>query len=367
MNLLFVDCAPFVGGAQESLLTLMAELARMNHNVHLACAATPLATRAADANISVHPFTCRHWTATSMGALAFLVDKLKNKGTFKKLLETVNPQLVHLNSVRSALLFPHTSIPTIIHDRDLKIPAFVPKHLAKNHPNVIAISNAVAEKWRLHGIQPTVIHNPFPISEWRQFNSVASKEDGSQRTSNVLLVADFVPWKRHERFIRAVAELKKLLPNVTAVIKGRTRNPQGERLLRQLKGLAESLDLHQTIVFDTDNVSALPTIAKAQVVVSTACNEPFGRTIVEALALGKPVVALNSGGIGDILHDCPAATLLPDNADHADVANAMRQWLNYPNRDSIADNARKTASAFDVSRIVPIVLETYETIITQSR
>jgi glycosyltransferase involved in cell wall biosynthesis len=42
----------------------------------------------------------------------------------------------------------------------------------------------------------------------------------------------------------------------------------------------------------------------ADVVVTLAPREPFGRTVVEAIACGVPVVGSNTGGIGEILQQC---------------------------------------------------------------
>ena len=52
----------------------------------------------------------------------------------------------------------------------------------------------------------------------------------------------------------------------------------------------------------------------ADVVVTLAPREPFGRTVVEAIACGVPVVGSNSGGIGEILNDfAPQWTVDPNN------------------------------------------------------
>jgi glycosyltransferase involved in cell wall biosynthesis len=52
----------------------------------------------------------------------------------------------------------------------------------------------------------------------------------------------------------------------------------------------------------------------ADVVVTLAPREPFGRTVVEAIACGIPVVGSNTGGIGEILHNfAPHWTVDPHN------------------------------------------------------
>ena len=68
----------------------------------------------------------------------------------------------------------------------------------------------------------------------------------------------------------------------------------------------------------------------ADIVVTLAPREPFGRTIVEAIACGVPVVGSNTGGINEILHNfAPEWTVNPDNSVSAaktivDVVNNSR-------------------------------------------
>ena len=52
----------------------------------------------------------------------------------------------------------------------------------------------------------------------------------------------------------------------------------------------------------------------AHIVVTLAPREPFGRTVVEAIACGVPSVGSRSGGIGEILnHFAPHWTVDPNN------------------------------------------------------
>ena len=53
----------------------------------------------------------------------------------------------------------------------------------------------------------------------------------------------------------------------------------------------------------------------ADIVVTLAPREPFGRTVVEAVACGVPVVGSNTGGINEILQNfAPEWTVNPDDA-----------------------------------------------------
>jgi glycosyltransferase involved in cell wall biosynthesis len=57
--------------------------------------------------------------------------------------------------------------------------------------------------------------------------------------------------------------------------------------------------------------------------------EPFGRTLVEAMLAGVPVIATNAGAAPDILEDGKAGTLIPPN-DPAALARAIAAVLAKP-------------------------------------
>lgn len=64
----------------------------------------------------------------------------------------------------------------------------------------------------------------------------------------------------------------------------------------------------------------------ADVVVTLAPREPFGRTVVEAIACGTPVIGSQTGGVGEILRNFASHwTVSPDNAEQ--VAKAILQTV----------------------------------------
>ncbi|HQC52380.1 MAG TPA: glycosyltransferase, partial [Lentisphaeria bacterium] len=90
--------------------------------------------------------------------------------------------------------------------------------------------------------------------------------------------------------------------------------------------------------------------AAADIMFACARHEPFGRTIVEALALGKPIVATPTAGAPEIIADCPAITIAGD--DHAALAKALAAWLSPERRQQCAAAARARAECFSMTRHV---------------
>ncbi len=363
LNILLIDCAPFTGGAQESFWTLATHLPPDVCRPLLVTAdATPngLAERAALQSFPYCPITARHWPASLKGLLQYYQDNRRFEPLFDKTVADFQPAIIHANCIRSALLLPpDCRLPILLHDRDVAFPFFITRLIANRFHNlhIVAISPLVAEKWR--SLLPEdyihVIPNGFDL------NAIAATQPAMKNDSatfRLLQVADFSPWKRHDRFLSLLAKLKTLIPNMKAVIKGRIRDQQGERLLNDLKQTASKLGLDDILTFNTADESALPEIAAADVVVSCSDGEPFGRTIVEALALGKPVAACRGGGLDALLADCPAFSAVSPEKLH----DAILQWLPPEKRHAIAPQAIHAAQAFSIERHVMEITGIYKNI-----
>ena len=363
LNILLLDCAPFTGGAQESFWTLATHLPPdVCRPLLMTADATPhgLAERAALQLFPYRPFTARHWPASLNGLLQYYQDRRRFEPLFDKTVADFQPDVIHANCVRSALLLPpNCHLPILLHDRDGAFPFFITRLVANRFHNlhVVAISPLVAEKWRslLTKDRIHVVPNGFDLKTIADTQPAVKNDSASFR---LLQVADFSPWKRHDRFISLLAQLKTQIPNMKAVIKGRIRDQQGERFLNNLKQTASKLGIDDILTFNTADESALPEIAAADVVVSCSDGEPFGRTIIEALALGKPVAACRGGGLDALLADCPAFSAVPPDKLH----DAVLQWFPTEKRQAVTPQAIRSAQAFSIERHVAEITGIYKNI-----
>ena len=359
LNILLLDCAPFTGGAQKSFWSLVSMLPGSGCSP-LLMAADGLAEQTRDATFPCQKITARHWPASLKGLWQYWQDSRAFVPLFDETVASFKPCLVHANCIRSALLLPaDCRLPVLLHDRDSHFPFFFVRLVANRFPNlhVIAISPLVAEKWR--GLLPDdrlhIVPNGFDLQAIANTQPAVKNDSASFR---LLQVADFSPWKRHDRFLTLLAQLKQQIPGLKAVIKGRIRDRQGEHLLNDLKQSAANLGLNDILSFNTADESALPEIAATDVVVSCSDGEPFGHVIIEALALGKPVVSCIGGGLDSFLSDCPAFMAIPPEK----FQDAILQWLPVEKRQAAIPIAQTAAEAFSIERHVADIVEIYRQI-----
>jgi glycosyltransferase involved in cell wall biosynthesis len=92
--------------------------------------------------------------------------------------------------------------------------------------------------------------------------------------------------------------------------------------------------------------------AVASVVVLPSLAESFGLVVIEAMGLGKPVVAARTGGIPELIADGRTGWLVPP-ADADALASALVQVLQHPDAAaSVARAGRASAEGFGLERMV---------------
>jgi glycosyltransferase involved in cell wall biosynthesis len=82
---------------------------------------------------------------------------------------------------------------------------------------------------------------------------------------------------------------------------GGASDAEEERYLDELRGLA--CRLLANVEFMGHRTDAMQLIANAHVFVMTALNEGFGRVLVEAMHVGTPIVAVDSGSVAEVVGD----------------------------------------------------------------
>jgi glycosyltransferase involved in cell wall biosynthesis len=91
--------------------------------------------------------------------------------------------------------------------------------------------------------------------------------------------------------------------------------------------------------------------------------EPFGRVILEAMAMAKPIVATKSGGTLEQIEHEHSGLLVP-MGDHQSMANAIKKYttdMKWAN--SIGDNALERLNGFfSIANMVKGVEDVYEEI-----
>ena len=134
-----------------------------------------------------------------------------------------------------------------------------------------------------------------------------------------LSVGSLLPHKRHRLSIEALS----LVPDARLVIVGRGRAMDLLWRMASILGVTDRIDIVDVVGDD----ELLELYAGCRAVVFTAVHEPFGMVALEALAAGKPLIAVDEGGFTEVV-DASCAVLTP--AEPPALARAMQAFLDRP-------------------------------------
>lgn len=361
-RILLIDTAPFSGGAQRSFLDLVEELNGGPFAPIVASGdAEPggVQRECRRLGIPCDPLVLGHWPHSLSGACRALPELWRGCYQLRRLLSQRRVDLVYANGIRSALLCTFAlprGLPLVYHHRDFTCPRWALRRAVAHAQRTVVASEFIRRAClarldpALHGRFEVIPNGLDLVATQRAAGEYRYREQTgfpAQRPI-VALVADMLPWKRHRLFIDAFALARAERPDLFAFVIGGTRDDRGEVYEEALFRHAEGLGLLPHLAFTGAIDSALPLLDAADVVLSVAENEPFGRSVLEALTLGKPVVVTPGGGPAEIVAGCAAAKVVA--AEAPALARAILDWLAHPDRAQVAEQARRTAAEFSLDR-----------------
>jgi glycosyltransferase involved in cell wall biosynthesis len=230
--------------------------------------------------------------------------------------------------------------------------------------SVVAVSRSVADDAR-RVLGPKVpiraIHNAVDVRRFApgpgdgsMLDRAAGFGDAPPGTVRVGLVATFARWKGHEVFFEAIARIPVDRPGRVYVIGGPIYRSSGSQWsMDELKLEATRRRVADRVGFVgpvDDPAGALRSLDVA--VHASTRPEPFGRSIIEGMATGLPVVAILDGGAAELFVDGESALGCPPN-DPASLARAIDRLILDPAlRRKLGENGRKTVlTRFDADRL----------------
>ena len=152
-----------------------------------------------------------------------------------------------------------------------------------------------------------------------------------ERPCRVAYLGRLEPYKRVDLMLRALATLVERFPALEIVLVGRGSARPG------LEQLAAELGISQRTRFTgfVDEAERNALIAAARVCVSPSVKEGWGITVIEANALGTPVVATDAPGLSDAVRHEETGVLVADGA-----ADAFTSRLASAVADLLSDDVR---------------------------
>jgi glycosyltransferase involved in cell wall biosynthesis len=359
MRILQICSAREIGGGEIHLADLSNALANRGHEVFAALSpASPLRNC-----LSSLP---------SKNIIELPMRNALNVATAIKLSRFVREQsieIVHAHVARDYLLATLTtdrSESRLVLTRHVLFPMHRINRLTlRRTSRVIAVSHAVADSLVAQNVfdarKIVTVQNGIDVARFAK----AKVEPAGNHRPQVGMVGHIAPIKGQEDFVRAAAIVNQFRDDIEFVIAGEDKSDSLENR-RALEKLICELRMEEKIRLPgwTDDVVSF--LASLDVYVSPARSEPFGLSIVEAMAAGVPVIATASEGAREIIEDNETGRLVPIGESDAIAATILDLLEHESERLRLAENARVAAGEhFSLARMVEQTEKVYAEVVAE--
>jgi glycosyltransferase involved in cell wall biosynthesis len=313
-------------------------------------------------------------------AIYFLRFRRQLYKDLRRKIGKVQPDLVHLNTgiandTPAALATWMCGVPTISHVRDFDKITYLTILAARSMRAFICISSAVRDHLVASGLSQercVIVPNAVDLKRFDESSIVSTdirNEFGwGPKDTVFVLVGRLVGWKGQDDFIQAVAIARDSDPSIRGLIVGEGDfSEESDAYIARLDALIGMLELGDAVRFSGHRTD-VPEIMKSAdaVVCPSSSPEPFGRVIIESMAVGTPVIATAAGGATDIITHGANGVLIPPR-DSAAMAAAFLQL----GRDSAlaselcSEASRAVKDRYTVERHVHSVSEIYSSVLDE--
>jgi glycosyltransferase involved in cell wall biosynthesis len=390
-NILYLSHSAQLYGAEQSLLQLLKGLDRDRFSPVVALPQEgPLKQYIADLSIPVEIVpSIRAWLTRRAGIMRLLhhiglVPFLAwSVWTLAKLIRRYHIELVHTNSlviIDGALAARLLGIPHIWHAREMLVrnspfnfllgPRAALSLISRLSDRIIATTNVVRRCFdqKTDTSKIVVVYNAVDLSAFdipQTGNAVRRAFHIPMESLLVGEVASLFPIKGYEDLVAAAAQIRQAIPQAMFIAVGDMPKARYERKIRDL---IDSYDLQKSFIlagFQSDIASIFSAL---DLVVLPSRYETFGRVLVEAMALGKPVIGTNVGGIPEIIEDGVTGLLVPPQSPDK-LAEAIITILQNPSlaRQIGEAGRQRVRERFSVEQHVARIQEIYEELCSSRR
>lgn len=148
-------------------------------------------------------------------------------------------------------------------------------------------------------------------------------------TTVVGLVGRLQPWKGQDRLLRAQAILRERGHDIHTLIVGGDAYGLSSSYADSLPALIDGLDLAAAVTMTGQVPDAGPYIEQMDILLNASDPEPFGIVLLEGMARGVAVVAVDSGGPQEFIADRETG-VLARSGDPEALADALEVLLDSP-------------------------------------
>ncbi len=366
-RILYVHGIEAIGGAERDLLALVKNLDRASWQPAVACPSSgSLREEIEKLRLPILPIDLPPWRKAS----SFL-SRYKAVRDLRSLIQAFRPSLIHVNDLWWA---PHTvravrnavRVPVIAHVRQEILPVKARQYSLNHVAMVLAVSRQVQDALEAGGISPTSVRTIYsgvnvpPVEQPLDREALRARFGIPYNALLVGTVANLLPIKGYEVMLHALPAILAAVPVAHYLLIGK-----GDRSCENhLRELAEQLGIGGHVHFVGFQDPVYPYMAALDLYVQPSLREAFGLAVVEAMAMGKAVVATAAGGIPESVVDGSTGILVQPGNSKA-LSEAVGSLLQNPSqREQMGMRGRfRAQECFSLDTSVRQIEQVYRSVV----
>jgi len=229
----------------------------------------------------------------------------------------------------------------------------------------VAISHKIKDVLISDGINPSLVfvaHSGVDLNRFGNADSghLISEFDIRKNEKIVINVAHLAEHKGQRYLIKAMPAVLDKIPDARFFIVG------GGELLDELQSMASSLGLNKKLIFTGFRGDVGAFYKLADLFVMSSREEGLGTAVLDALALGKPVVATMAGGIPEVIKNGVTGKLVPTRDPRALADGIADILINSGEGYRMAEQGKSLVrEKFSIDAMVSKNIEVYRRILPQ--
>jgi len=257
-------------------------------------------------------------------------------------------------------------VPCVVHAKGFDKFSWVERALSRTVAGCVSMTRAIEGHCRTGGMRPRffeVIYDGLDLADFQPRRQAADvrAELGLAHDAEVAgVVGNLQEWKGQTVLVEALDLLQKVHPRLVVLLVGGVHR-SGAAYADSLKALAESRGIASRVIFTGARPDVPDLMNAMDIVVHTSVRgEPFGRVIIEGMAVGKPVIATRAGGVPEFVNDGEDAILV-EPGDAAALARCLDRLLDDAGeRGRLSSSARISAERFALAGHVSAMTSVFE-------
>jgi len=233
-----------------------------------------------------------------------------------KLIKRHKIQIIHVHDQKTALLgvllkclCPRVQIMNTAHgwianSHQAKLKQRLHFIMLKMYPLHIAVSEATRRLMIKNGIKAetiTTLYNAIDTDQWKKCNTPSTLRDEYMIPQDHMVIGTVGRLSEEKdilTFLEVAAKVLVARPGTRFVIVGDAKHAS---LVNALKARADELRISEAVIFTGHRTDLTNVYSALDLFLSTSLTEGLPNTLLEAMAMGVPVVATDVGGVAEMI------------------------------------------------------------------